>query len=363
MSLRCLAAILVPLLLWAAPAAAQTAPQAGAAERIAAARGAAQGAADDFNTGSFDNGIWELCQADARLLRFERTAPAEGEYSLAIGVDAARRGEVPCREPLVADNAGDDDGDDTERLGPSLVASARTRMAGMGAFRGGAAGIIQRNELRLHREYRHPVDEEYWYGLSFRVDGDIPATGSTRWVIGQWKQTRGSSPIVAQRFDNGVFHVTVQDGPCRCRVAAADGDPDLKVAALGAGPPHCVWTADGGPGDRGGGLREGEACDSELTVSRGEESVLPDPKAGWVDMIYAIRGGRDGHGKVDIYANGRFVARVTGPIGYGNWRGQKVKFKIGMYRDLMPGTAHLHVDRFWFGRDPAVHAPGFAPQP
>ena len=78
-------------------------------------------------------------------------------------------------------------------------------------------------------------------------------------------------------------------------------------------------------------------------------------------MIYAIRGGPDG--KVEIYANGRFVARVTGPIGYDNWSGQKVKFKIGMYRDFLPGTAHLHVDRFWFGRDPARYEPGFKPRP
>ena len=47
---------------------------------------------------------------------------------------------------------------------------------------------------------------------------------SVRWVIAQWKQEpvspayKDPSPVLAQRFDDGVLHVTVQDEDCRCRV-------------------------------------------------------------------------------------------------------------------------------------------------
>jgi len=351
-------------LLFAVPAAAdQATPQSGAVAQTAATPGTALSASDDFNAGSFEGSIWQLCQADERLLRFDRIAPLEGAHSLTIGVDAARKGEVFCNGHAVAATMTGDESDDIEGLGPSLIKPVQSRLAAMGIFSKGATIVIQRNEVRLRKEYRHPIDEEYWYGLSFRLDGDIPTSGSTRWVIGQWKQTDGSSPILAQRFDNGVFHITVQDGHCRCRIAKARGDPNLEAAPLAANPLHCVWTPDTIMKNRGGDLKEGDACATGLILTHGEVFVLPDPKADWVHMIYAIRGGRDGNGKIEIYANGRFVARVTGPVGYDNWRGQKVKFKIGMYRDFMSGTAHLHVDRFWFGRDPAQYEPGFKPRP
>ena len=357
-------ALSVATLLFAVPSAAHgAAPQSGVVAQTAAAQATALTASDDFDAGSLKNGIWQLCQADERLLRFDPIAPAEGRYSLTIGVDAARKGEVLCNGPAVAATMTGDESDDIEGLGPSLIEPVQTRLTTMGIFRQGAATVIQRNELRLQNKYHHPIDENYWYGLSFRLDGDIPATGSTRWVIGQWKQTNGSSPILAQRFDNGVFHITVQDGHCRCRIAKAGGDPNLAAAPLSSNPLQCIWTPDTITKDQGGDPKEGDACPTELSVIRGEDSVLPDPKVDWVNMIYAIRGGRDGNGRIDIYTNGRFVARVTGPIGYDNWRGQKVKFKIGMYRDFLPGIAQLHLDRFWLGRDPAVYEPGFKPRP
>ncbi len=357
-------AILVAALLHALPLAAnRAAAQPDEGSRAGAASDAVAGASDDFNAGSFENSIWQLCQAEERLLRFDRITPVEGDHSLTIGVDALRKGEVRCNGPAVAATvAGGEDGD-IESLGPSLIEPVQSRLKTMGIFRKDVSTVIQRNELRLQSRYRHPIDQEYWYGLSFRLDGDIPMTGSTRWVIGQWKQTNGPSPILAQRFDNGVFHITVQDGHCRCRIAKAGGDPDLEAAPLSTNPLRCLWAPDKNTKSRGGALNEGDDCPTGLTVSRGEDFVLPDPKADWVTMIYAIRGGRDGKGKIDIYANGKFVARVTGPIGYDDWTGQKMKFKIGMYRDFLPGTAQLHLDRFWFGRDPALHEPGFTPRP
>ena len=357
-------ALLAAILLYGVPAAAdRAAPQPDEGSQIKATQDAALGASDNFDEGSFGNGIWSLCQAEEKLLWFDRIAPLEGDHSLTIGVDASRKGEVLCNGPAVAATMAGDEDDDIEDLGPSLIEPGQSGLKTLELLRDGAPTVIQRNELRLRNRYRHPIDEQYWYGLSFHVDGDIPSKGSTRWVIGQWKHTNGPSPILAQRFDNGVFYISVQDGHCRCRIAKAGGDPNLKAAPSSTNPLLCKWAPDKKTKSQGGDLKEGDDCATDLTISRGEGFVLPDPKADWVNMIYSIRGGRDGNGKIDIYANGRFVARVTGPIGYDNWRGQKVKFKIGMYRDFLPGTARLHLDRFWFGRDPALYEPGFKPRP
>ena len=85
-------AILVAALLHALPLAAHRAV--AQSERAGAESDAAAGASDNFNAGSFENSIWQLCQAEERLLRFDRIAPVEGDYSLTIGVDALRKGDA-----------------------------------------------------------------------------------------------------------------------------------------------------------------------------------------------------------------------------------------------------------------------------
>ncbi|MGI9401476.1 MAG: heparin lyase I family protein [Rhizobiaceae bacterium] len=63
-----------------------------------------------------------------------------------------------------------------------------------------------KHELRIANSKRCLFGQEVWYSFSFFVDGEFPEIGSTRWVIGQWKEESGASPFLAQRFDNGVFH-------------------------------------------------------------------------------------------------------------------------------------------------------------
>jgi hypothetical protein len=79
--------------------------------------------------------------------------------------------------------------------------------------------------------------------------------------------------------------------------------------------------------------------------------MLPDPKLGWVNMLYRVRGGRDGGGLIEIYANDRFVGRVIGPIGYKGGAGDRQYFKIGNYRNFISGEAQLEVDLFWRGEE------------
>ena len=61
-------------------------------------------------------------------------------------------------------------------------------------------------------------------------------------------------------------------------------------------------------------------------------------------MMYHVKSGGEGDGRIDIYANNRFVVRVDGVIGYPGGAPGMVKFKLGHYRDKIPGEARMLVD-------------------
>ena len=183
----------------------------------------------------------------------------------------------------------------------------------------------QRNELRVANEQRLPFGADSWYAFSFRVTGDFPRLdmpGKTaRMVLGQWKQTNGESPYLAQRFDNGIFHITVQDGACRKVIAKAPGNTGEMPEAL---------------------LTD---CQAEVRVEPPVgTNPLPDPYDSWVDMIYHVRGGLDGSGIVEVWANGKFIARATGKIGH--VEGDEDYFKFGIYRRCTPGVVVAWFDNF-----------------
>jgi hypothetical protein len=140
-------------------------------------------------------------------------------------------------------------------------------------------------------------------------------------VLGQWKQTNGESPYLAQRFDNGVFHITVQDGSCRKLIAASPGNTGEMPEGL-LGGCHADITVEPAPGT----------------------NPLPDPFESWVDMIYRVRGGLDGKGIIEVWANGQFIARATGSIGHEE--GDEDYFKFGIYRRCTPGEVVAHFDNF-----------------
>jgi Polysaccharide lyase len=283
---------------------------------------------DGFESGEPSDHVWERCKVDENYLR--AVAPGARGSRQAMGLRAD--------EALEDTNNCDEDGG-RDLLGPSLFFAEGARPA--------APERTQRNEARVLKEHWLAWGSDTWYGFSFRIDptNPIPTRDSTRWVVGQWKQESGDSPVVAQRFDNGVFHVSVQDGDCRCYVALAPGDPDA-LRLVTREPLRCLHS----PPDFTAGARP-VACPTptRLRLTAGSQR-LPDPKFGWVDMVYHIRGGREPEGLVEVFANGQLAARVQGPVGYEPKGRERENFKIGMYRAWMTVEAELVFDNFRRGR-------------
>ncbi|WP_299809469.1 heparin lyase I family protein [uncultured Roseibium sp.] len=325
---------------------------------------------EGFDRGRLNKFVWITCQADyPRLVTFDEdvTSTTTTRY-LTVSIDENRGNVDTCAnreiykkqiselgltpgllEPFTFD-------DDVADLGPSMIAPDIQNLESR--CEDGDSDKVQRNELRLlQKKHVHDVTDPHWYTLRFRTRGAPPPCGSSRWVMAQWKYQAASgwphefsqNPFLAQRFDNGVFHITVQNDRCRCMVAMTDGDPDrisdeqsLRAAPEGdvrqalkkSRPLKCT--------------RSGKICTPEdftvWTVDGGAPPLLPDPQKGWVTMSYRIKALGEEQGEIDIYANGRFIVRVSGHVGYGDLTNSRMKFKFGAYRDRIPGTHHMDVD-------------------
>jgi hypothetical protein len=202
----------------------------------------------------------------------------------------------------------------------------------------------QISEIREAPDQRLLFGQEAWYAFSFRIDGRSPVTGDQRWQIGGWKQESDGSPFLAQRFDNGIFHVTLESGDSRVLVATSEGEAKSFLAQLRNDIlSRFAFVSD--PERYDGG--------DDITMEYGPDPILPDPRLGWVDMVYRIKGGLDHDGIVEVYANGRFIARATGTIGVLGAEDPTQYFRFGHNRAPMPGTSTIHIDRFRRGESKA----------
>ena len=195
----------------------------------------------------------------------------------------------------------------------------------------------QISEIREAPGRRLNFGDDAWYAFSFRIDGRGPVTGDQRWQIGGWKQETDGSPFLTQRYDNGVFHITLESGSSRVLVATSAGEAKSFFAQLRKN------------------IMDGFAFVSEpskydgrddVSIEYGPDPILPDPRAGWVDMVYRVKGGLAHDGIVEIWANGRFIARATGTIGVFDAQDPTQYFRFGHNRAPMPGTATIRLDRF-----------------
>jgi hypothetical protein len=313
---------------------------------------------DDFENVSSSFEQWDDRQADRSLLMFMKEPKGERIYLL-NRIDGIR--EHDDHGPVCPND---------EPLAPSCILPLKSAYAEPNCpIPEQRNGIIihQRNELRLRNSQInfHPADIPHWYSISFKLAGaegdEIPSCGSLRWVIAQWKYTElgctaNASPFLAQRFDNGILHVTVEDGMCRCMIASAQGDPYQKTVSASisfltqlpqrmkrVAPLKCL-THDEKP-----------CKPKNLQLFAAEPKALmtlPDPKADWVQMTYlVIVGGLHGS-QFDIYANDRFIVRAVGALPEGVEFPNRVKFKFGHYRDKIQNRTDLMVDRICISQDP-----------
>ncbi|KQX43218.1 hypothetical protein ASE71_09330 [Ensifer sp. Root954] len=334
---------------------------------------------DEFAEGSLVRSHWCTCQMDEQLLSFPMDEDGSGDFIARITVDKTITGEKKCDVAACAKFEVEFEPSQGEPLGPSFMLEPRlgiTAEAGMPKKRNPYCPFddpfdkrcMQRQEMRLTKTYQYPFEQLVDYTIRFRMPKEVGnETDSLRWVIAQWKQEPAQqvadaaqanavknagqaaepeevwepSPFLAQRYDDGVLHVTVQDGDCRCIVAS-----EKKLAswthgwANGKSPPDCRFTFPS--------VLEDTQCVSSLILEFDGEPKLTTAKDVWTELKYEVRPGRKGSGgSIVLVQDGKLVVKVTGKIGYDDVpdKPPKQKFKIGHYRDIMNSTDYMDIDR------------------
>ena len=238
---------------------------------------------------------------------------------------------------------------------------------------------LHKHELRIANHRRCNFGDETWYSFSFRIEGKYPLEGSTRWVIGQWKEDTCMSPFLAQRYDNGVFHITIQSNDTRMLIACAPGNPNrfelagkdsTAAGTTNTKPNPCHDIGQLQVNNTSGTLDYQPLIEAirnqqidlfpfvadpdtyrnskQVIIEPSETPILPNPGDGWVDMRYRIRGGRNGNGIIEVWANDIPIVTVTGKIGNDIFTGPTQYFKVGHYRDIDEEfeDSTLYFDRF-----------------
>jgi hypothetical protein len=229
-------------------------------------------------------------------------------------------------------------------------------------------GGDERAELWEADPIQLKLGTEVWYRFSMYVDPAVPKTHG-RLVIGQWKQTGGLSPIIAQRFNGRVFTITTEqdnrsedrdprDTQCRIVIAADASAPK----PVGSSNPHFkllpgVTTTDAAPSlghdafevthgmPDGPALASTKGCVSDLKV----EALAPLPSlfGRWTELRYHIKATAEGNGFLNFWADGVPIVRVTGRIGFAAGRESAEQyFKFGPYRDQGAMPVHAMIARF-----------------
>jgi hypothetical protein len=200
-----------------------------------------------------------------------------------------------------------------------------------------------------------PYDEGVWYGFAVKFAEPIPRDNH-RYLIAQWKrQIAGTigdfSPFLALRLNRGKLFATVETNlVTTARIApkgeyahCGDGEaavwqrPETNQSRILVATDE-TWTRDDG--------RSFNACTRETVVTR-RGNPLPKPGTGWIDFVVYSLPGPDGSGHIELYANGKWVATVTGRIGHSEkGLGSHQYFKFGPYRAAHDNSWTLYYDEF-----------------
>jgi hypothetical protein len=214
-------------------------------------------------------------------------------------------------------------------------------------------GCSERAEIWERTKLWVPYDQGIWHGFAVKFEDPIPADDN-RYVIAQWKRqilpgaVGDYSPFLAIRMYRGKLFVTVETdlvkatpggaGTCAKGQTPVWLRPETRqTRALIATDPNFS------PADS----TIFTACTDEIKVTdRGNR--LPRPDSGWIDFAVYTKPGPDGSGHIEIFANDKWVATVTGKIGHADDKGlgNRQYFKFGPYRGGGDGEWTLYYDDF-----------------
>ena len=275
---------------------------------------------DGFESGRIDPKVWAPCPREENRFFIDDTMVRSGHY--AAGMALLPGDAVPAAIPPV---------------------EAKRRRSGCLDTMPGAVFAPERDQrAELWLQPAEPNGTDRWFGFSFRIDEPVRTDGN-RLIIGQWKQSGSYSPILAQRFKNGAFHITVeQESPtpgqqCRVLVAWQDGYDFSDF-------PGYPSFLHGGEDTVGGRLptdRRGD-CSHGLTIDR--KGPLPSPFGAWVDMVVHLRVAATPDDLIEIWADGKPVVTIRGPVGFRDGGAQY--FKFGPYRDPSRNPLVVRFDDF-----------------
>ena len=175
-----------------------------------------------------------------------------------------------------------------------------------------SGGITERAELSEADALHLPTGTDVWYSFSLYLPLDFPVV-DRRLVLGQWKQACGDcaadhSPGIANRYRNGVFSITIQNG-------------DRRVVLF-------------------------------------EEKA--DIRGRWNQLVYHLRLTPQPDGFLQAWLNGQQVVDYRGPLGYPDDL-DRVYFKIGLYRDSLAIPMTMLLARFRRGATRAEVDPAISP--
>lgn len=195
----------------------------------------------------------------------------------------------------------------------------------------------QRTEIREAAEVQPEFGSDLWYRFSLRLADITGGYDDSRWMLGAWKQEVDGSPFLAMRFEGGVFYITLESSTTRVMLGSTLIDARAFIQIM-----------KGGSDQKFGFITDPELYvgDSGIQLSHGKLKYLPDPRNGWVDMTFRIKGGLDGNGTVEVYANDQFVVRASGKIGVDAPVGSRQYLRLGHRRDRSITGAVLLIDDF-----------------
>ena len=164
---------------------------------------------------------------------------------------------------------------------------------------GKSGQATERCELLEKR--RHVLGTDLWYTFSVYVPQEFPVE-DVRLVMGQWKQTswtlyKKHSPVIAQRFRNGIFSITINN----------DSGQHL--------------------------LYETGTIDQPALIGE------------WSEFKYHIRFSKENAGILEVWINGEQVVDYEGQLAYSDDMNTSY-FRLGLYRDTMQVPMVVYFDDF-----------------